>query len=101
MPPQGTPAFFGAMESNNRGLISLDFGRKWQVELRRMPESIKTQEAPHLSEERGESFVTRALDPFQKMTTLTKTVSIVSIMAVTLLCYLAKDKVFKKRPNVK
>ena len=67
-----------------------------------MSEAIKTQDgeqAPHLPQEKGESLIARTPEAFRKMTTLGKTVGIVSVIAITLLCYLGMGKVFKKRPG--
>jgi len=65
-----------------------------------MAESIKApngEQAPHLSQEKGESLIARTSEAFRKMTTLGKTVGIVSVIAITLLCYLGMGKVFKKK----
>jgi hypothetical protein len=57
-------------------------------------------ESSCLPAEQGESFINRRLDAFRKMTTLTKTAGIVGIMVITLLCYLGKGKVFKRRSGI-
>ena len=64
-----------------------------------MPESI---EAPNgnLLKKRDSSLTSRTLEPFRKMTTLTRTVGVFGIIAVTLLCYLCKGKCCKRRTRI-
>ena len=67
-----------------------------------MPDSIKPQngqQAAHPSPEAADSLITRTLEPLRKMTTLSKTLGIVSLIALTLLCYLGKRKIAKKAPR--
>jgi hypothetical protein len=65
-----------------------------------MPESLKAPDGERTSRhlrERAESLLAQTTDTFQKMTTLSRAVGIASLVAITLLCYLAKGKIFKKR----